>query len=88
METVNQADRMAIAKALALIQYIDNCPTLLAMFVLQESDEFREASESIRAVANASVDKPECNTCFGTGQINGGLGPMVRCGMCNGSGRH
>ena len=77
---------MAIAKSLALIQYIDNCPTLLAMFVLQESDEFKEASEAIRSVVKPAVERQECNTCFGTGKINGGLGPLVTCQMCNGSG--
>lgn len=30
---------------------------------------------------------PPCRFCDGRGQINGGLGPLVDCGTCHGSGR-
>ena len=86
METQHQADRLAIAKALALIQYLDDCPPFLEMFMMKESPEFQEAAEAIRSVVSTSADRPECSTCFGTGKINGGLGTLVTCSMCNGSG--
>ena len=36
--------------------------------------------------ASKIVEQDECETCSGTGPVNGGLGPAVPCGMCNGSG--
>ena len=36
--------------------------------------------------ASKIVEQDECNTCGGTGKVNGGFGPLVACGMCNGSG--
>ena len=56
METQHQADRLAIAKALALIQYLEDCPPFLAMFVVKESPEFQAASEAIRRVAEQCLD--------------------------------
>ena len=56
MQTPNKAERLAIAKALSLIEYFDESPPGSSMCSFKESPEFQAAAEAIRRVAKQCLD--------------------------------
>ena len=71
----------AIGKAASALRYSAEYDVVLSE---QARAELRAIAETLSEIESAH--KHLCESCGGLGQINGGLGPMVMCRMCDGVG--